>query len=375
MKSSFIHIYKVLYPLALLYELGVYLRNLLFDLGIYRSHTFPLPVICIGNLTVGGTGKTPHTEYLISLLQQKGLQVGVLSRGYKRRSKGFVWGTATTPMEQIGDEPFQMKSKFPSVSLAVDADRCHGIRQMTHPDVHPVIDTILLDDAYQHRYVSAGLNILLTDFHRPIYEDALLPAGRLREPMKGMRRAHIIVVTKCPSSLSALEAENISRRLRPALHQQLFFSTLHYGKLIPWSNYAQSDTEAQSLNSLRGCRRIFLLTGIASPDKLKRDLSAYAPEIDSVTFPDHHHFTEADAALINRRCQQASRDCPIITTEKDATRLTHIPLDEHIRRHLYVLPIEVGFLFNQQTVFNQTIIDYVETHPRNSSLSKRAYTE
>ncbi len=368
METRTFRIYKLLYPLALLYGIGVRLRNLLFDKGVLRTRSFPLPIICVGNLTVGGTGKTPHTEYLIRLLLQKGYRVGVLSRGYKRRSKGFVWGEENATTEEIGDEPFQMKSKFSNVRLAVDSNRCRGIEQMTQPDTCHNIEVILLDDAYQHRYVKAGCNILLTDYHRPIYLDALLPAGRLREPFNGRLRAEIVIVTKCPASLSVQTATAMRQQLQLTPRQQLFFSTVHYGHLIPIATYPQSETQTRPLESLRHCQRIFLLTGIASPMKLKTDLSAYVAQIEMLSFPDHHAFNKEDIKLINRKFQSASTDSPVITTEKDATRLLHLPLDSNIRRNLYVLPIEIHFLFKQETIFNQTILNYVETYSRNSKL-------
>ena len=361
-------IYRWLYPLSWLYGLGVRLRNAMFDAGILPSQTFALPVVCVGNLTVGGTGKTPHTEYLIRLLMQAGLHVGVLSRGYKRKSKGFVWAESETPMEQVGDEPFQMRSKFPDIRLAVDADRPHGIRCMTAPHVQPPLDVILLDDAYQHRYVKAGLNILLTDYQRPIYEDALLPAGRLREPLCGKERADVVVVSKCPSGLSASEARQIRERLRLQPCQALFFSTLRYGELRP---FALCGGPVRSLDTLRGDVPVILLSGIATPGKLLSDLGAYTSSIRSVCFPDHHQFTMADVERIHRLYAESEPGTLVVTTEKDETRLHRLPLSEEVKAHLYVLPIEVEFLFGVQTAFNKKILDYVGTSSRDSSLSER----
>lgn len=360
-----VKIYKPLYPLAWLYGLGVRLRNALFDCGVLRSVSFPLPVICVGNLTVGGTGKTPHTEYLIRLLTASGMHTGVLSRGYKRKSKGFLWADAGTPMEQIGDEPFQMRSKFPDIRLAVDADRPHGIRCMTAPEVTPPLDVILLDDAYQHRYVKAGLNILLTDYRRPIYEDALLPAGRLREPLSGKSRADIVVVSKCPPRLSESEAEAIRQRLCLEEKQSLFFSTLRYGDLHPFDGPTDA---TRPLSSLTEDTPVLVLTGIASPDKLLHDLQGYTRRISSLRFPDHHQFTDGDAETINRRFAEAGAGTLLLTTEKDATRLHHLPLSDEVKRNLYILPIEVDILFGERLVFNQKILDYVGTYSRDNRL-------
>lgn len=210
-------------PLAWLYGLGVRTRNMLFDLGVLPSRSFGLPVICIGNITVGGTGKTPHTEYLIRLLAKR-KRVVVLSRGYKRKSHGFIIASDNATAEEIGDEPCQMKRKFPGIEVAVDADRCHGIDMLTAPERTAKPDVILLDDAYQHRYVKAGLNILLMDFHRVTYKDRLLPAGRLREPHSGISRADIIIVTKCPKTITDKQIDDIATSLNLSDNQKLFFT-------------------------------------------------------------------------------------------------------------------------------------------------------
>ena len=212
MEGDFIKIHKWLYPIAALYGIGVNIRNQLFDWHILPSRSFNVPIISIGNITVGGTGKTPHTEYLIKLLESE-FQVGVLSRGYKRKSKGFVLATSETPMNQIGDEPYQIKQKFPHIHVAVDADRCHGIDKLCAPEMTPEVEVILLDDAYQHRYVNPGINILLVDYHRMISEDYLLPAGRLREPERGKSRANIVIVTKCPRDIKPMDYRIISKQI------------------------------------------------------------------------------------------------------------------------------------------------------------------
>lgn len=214
-------IYWGLWPFSVLFGIGVRVRNLLFDVGWLHEERFPLPVICIGNLTVGGTGKTPHTEYLIRLLQNS-FRLAVLSRGYKRKSKGFVLASSTSRMEDIGDEPYQMARKFPAIHVAVDGDRCRGIRQLTSPQGAPDTEVILLDDAFQHRYVRPGLRILLMDYHRPVECDQLLPAGRLREPASGKKRADLLIVTKCPPTLSLEECERIRQRIQLLPHQEVF---------------------------------------------------------------------------------------------------------------------------------------------------------
>ena len=212
MKDASVKIHHWLYPLSWLYGTGVCLRNKLFDWGWLRSRSFDAPVICVGNIAVGGTGKTPHTEYLIKLLQNEGINVATLSRGYKRKSKGYILATAESSVQKIGDEPYQIKSKFPDIRVAVDENRCHGIEQLLTLK-SPAVDAVLLDDAFQHRHVKAGMNILLTDYHRLLCDDALLPAGRLREPACGKNRAQIVIVTKCPDDIKPIDFNIITKRL------------------------------------------------------------------------------------------------------------------------------------------------------------------
>lgn len=361
-----IKIHYWLYPLAWMYGMGVRLRNKLFDCGYYRSRSFDVPVICIGNLTVGGTGKTPHTEYLIRLLQQAGTDVAMLSRGYRRKSKGYVLATGKTDVKHIGDEPYQIKSKFPGIRVAVDEDRCHGIEQLLRLD-NPPAEVILLDDAYQHRYVKAGLNILLTDYHRLFTDDALLPAGRLREPESGKNRAHIVIVTKCPEEIKPIDFNIIAKRLSLYPYQQLYFSSFRYGALTPLFG-----RKRRTLASLEE-GQVLLVTGIASPAPLVEKLKAYTPHVELCRFSDHHDFSNKDLQMIKERFERLEGGKRlIVTTEKDATKLRHHPaLAEALKPHLYVLPVEVIFLQNQQHTFNQNIVSYVRTHSRNSSLPER----
>ena len=374
MEGNLIKINKWLYPLSFLYGMGVNLRNQLFDWNILPSESFDIPVICIGNITVGGTGKTPHTEYLIELLQKE-FQVAVLSRGYKRKSKGFLLATPDTPMSAIGDEPYQMKQKFPNVHVAVDADRRNGIEQLCSPQVSPEAEVILLDDAYQHRYVKPGINILLVDYHRMLNEDALLPAGHLREPQRGKSRANIVIITKCPHNMKPMDYRILSKQMELYPYQKLFFSTLVYGELTPLGH---NDKEAptRQLSSLGKDEKVLLLTGIASPKQLLQDLEQYTPNIETITFPDHHAFTAKDMSNIKRRFEQMGEGKKlIITTEKDATRLINHPhLDETLKTSIYTLPIEIKFLQDQQETFNKNIIGYVKANSRNSILHKVSNT-
>ena len=331
MEGDHIKINYWLLPFAWLYGLVVSIRNLMFDVGMLKSKTFPLPVICVGNITVGGTGKTPHTEYLIRLLSEKH-QVAVLSRGYKRQSEGYVLATPTTSMTDIGDEPYQMKHKFPQIHMAVDKDRCHGIEELMKKEVQPSTDVVILDDAYQHRYVKAGLNILLMDYHRLIHLDKLLPAGRLRESSSGTKRADIVIVTKCPRDITPIERTGIERSLNIENWQKIFFSTYSY----------PDDMKGIGKNPL-------LVTGIASPEQMRYDLQKIVPEFDVMSFPDHHHFTKND--INNIRTRAAGRT--ILTTEKDATRL-------HGLENVKVIPIEVEFIDGKED-FDNIIRNYVNT--------------
>ena len=219
-EGDFIKINEWLTPLSWLYGLGVGIRNQLFELGILRQNSFDVPVISVGNITVGGSGKTPHVEYLIRLLQDKA-QVAVLSRGYKRKSNGYQLANDNSTMQTIGDEPYQMKQKFPSIHVAVDANRCRGIRHIINEEPTNNTDVILLDDAFQHRYVKPGINILLVDYHRLIIYDKLMPAGRLREPLSGKDRADVVIITKCPKDLKPMEFRVLSKAMNLYPYQSL----------------------------------------------------------------------------------------------------------------------------------------------------------
>lgn len=370
MEDNFIKIYRSLYPLSFLYGIGVNFRNKLFDWGILSSRSYDIPVISVGNITVGGTGKTPHTEYLIELLQKE-FKVAVLSRGYKRKSRGFLLANIDTPAKMIGDEPYQIKQKFPSVYMAVDKDRRHGIEQLCKEEVAPGTEVILLDDAFQHRYVQPGINILLVDFYRLICNDSLLPAGRLREPERGKSRANIVIITKCPSHIKPMDYRVITKQMNLYPYQKLYFSTFKYGNLTPvFKEYGNTE---KALNELTKDEHILLLTGIASPKQLIQDLEQYTSNLKKMTFPDHHDFTKEDMKLLLSQFENmAGKNKIIITTEKDAARLIQHPaLDEKLKRVLYSLPIEIEFLQDQQDNFNQNIIGYVRKNKRNGILSKR----
>ena len=316
MEGDFIKINKWLLPLSWCYGVGVKLRNLLFETGVLKSRSFQVPVIAVGNITVGGTGKTPHVEYLVRVLKDS-FKVAVLSRGYKRDSKGFIIAGSDTSMHMIGDEPYQMKEKFKNVTIAVDKNRCHGIERLVENDKK--LDVVLLDDAFQHRYVKPGINILLVDYHRLIIYDTLLPAGRLREPLQGKDRADIVIVTKCPKDLKPMEYRVITKAMSLYPYQRLFFSTLEYDNLRAMFPDAHNNKN-QQLSDLQD-HHTLLLTGIGSPQQLEHDLSPVITHLTPLTFADHHQFRKKDIQLINETFNALPSPRCIITTEKDMTRL------------------------------------------------------
>lgn len=375
MEGDHIKTYPLLQPLAWLYGLGVGLRNLLFDCGILSSRSFDVPVISVGNISVGGAGKTPHTEYLIRLLQDR-YHVAILSRGYKRRSRGYILADTDTPMPVIGDEPHQMKQKYPHAHVAVDKNRCRGIQHLISSETQPPADVILLDDAFQHRYVQPGINILIMDYHRLICFDRLLPAGRLREPKSALHRADIVIVSKCPSYLTPMDKRGIERSLDMQPWQHIFFTTLTYDTPyplitppadVPVTPPAFWQTGADTHRTLP----MLLLTGIASPQQMEYDLSRLLnADFDVLSFPDHHAYTTADITTIIDR----SHGKTIITTEKDAARLRSLPpsmLPPSLAASIWVLPIKVSFLdADRQQLFDNLIQSYVHKNSRSSILNK-----
>ena len=365
-EGDFIKINEWLLPLSWLYGLGVRLRNWMFDIGLKKSRSFDIPVISVGNITVGGSGKTPHVEYLINLLHEK-FRVAVLSRGYKRKSSGYLLADKGTTMPEIGDEPFQMKSKYKDIYVAVDKNRCHGIDRLTTDEATKDVDAILLDDAYQHRYVKPGINILLIDYHRLIIYDKLLPAGRMREPKEGTSRADIVIITKCPKDLKPMEFRVLKRALNLYPYQELYFTTLRYNALK-----ALFSNERISLNSLPKNTNILLLTGIASPEQMMVDLQTVTKCITPLTFGDHHQFTAEDVERINSTFAAMPKPKIIVTTEKDATRLEHVEgLSKETKSNIYALPIRIQFMLGGEEEFNNKIISYVRKNSRNSILVKR----
>ena len=335
----------------------------MYNHRILKTKSYDLPVICIGNLTVGGTGKTPHTEYLIRLLQNEGYKVAVLSRGYKRKTQGYMLATGTSTAAEIGDEPYQMKKKFPNMMVAVDEDRCEGVECLMKNQETADVDVILLDDAFQHRRIQAGLNIVLVDSNRPIDKDYLLPAGRLRENAKGLKRADIVMVTKLNGELDEATIKQYQDRLHIQDSQQLYFTRFCYGDLY-------QDDEIIPLSQLSQYH-VLMVTGIADATPMEQMLKSQT-EVTTIQFGDHHTFTQQDYKRIETAYQQLPTGKPgiVVTTEKDSARMDVSHLS--IRKKVYTLPIEVEVLRESEAIFNQQILDYVRKNSRNSSIPQRA---
>lgn len=329
----------------------------MFECKILKQKSYDIPVICIGNITIGGTGKTPHTEYLIELLRSN-YRVAVLSRGYKRKSKGFVLADKNSTVGQIGDEPYQIKAKFPEVIVAVDSERQRGIETLLSLPEGEKPDVILLDDAFQHRYVKPSFTILLTDYNRLMTKDKLLPAGRLREPVYYAEKANVIIVTKCPDGITPLDQRLLAKEIQVYPYQDLFYTSFRYGSLTPV--FAENKEEL-SLKKLQN-KDVLIVAGIANPRPFFRKVKRYVKQAETIQYPDHYQFTSKDILDIKSRlASMAGKEKVIIVTEKDAARLLSMDnIDEEIRSILYYLPIRVSFVNEEdKKLFNNKIVDHV----------------
>lgn len=340
----------LLYPLALVYGAVVWLRNRLYDSGFYSSIEFSVPVISVGNLSVGGTGKTPHIEYLIRLLQYQ-FRVATMSRGYKRRTQGFLLADAETNALRIGDEPMQYHMKFPELTVSVAEERMTGIPKLLQQ--RPGVEVILLDDAFQHRSVKPGVNILITDYAKPFYKDRILPAGTLRENRQAYKRADVIIVSKCPENMPKAVAAEMIERIKPLPHQKVFFTKIFYE-----TAYNLFTGEKISLAG----KHVLLVCGIAKPAPLIAHLEKDAAKVHELTYQDHHYFLKKDLEEIKetyRNWNVAGKI--VVTTEKDAARLhLHANRLKEWGVTIAVVPIQVSFLFNGGSEFDKLILGYAE---------------
>lgn len=326
-----------LLPFSAIFYAVTSLRNALYDCGILHSRSFAKPVICVGNITVGGTGKTPMIEYLVRNLLN--FKPSLVSRGYRRKTKGFVFANPNSSADEIGDEPHQLLEKFPSMPIAVDTDRINAIEFLLQ---NTDTQVVLMDDGFQHRSVKAGLNIVVADYARPMWNDHVFPAGRLRESMRGLQRADIVVVNKCPENLSVTEKDEITLRLNLNENQRLFFSAIRYSEpqLIIGNQSITND-------------KIVAVAGIGRPQPFFDEVERRYGEIRKIAFADHHDFSPSDIEKIKNELAQLGSDSVVITTEKDAQRFGNHDFT------IYALPISLKILFDEQEKFNKTIIDYV----------------
>ena len=332
----------ILFPFAVVYAMITEIRNFLYDKHILTATSFDVPIINVGNLSVGGTGKTPQIEYLIRLLQ-KDYKIAVISRGYKRKTKGFIIADETATPEKIGDEPYQIYQKFKEVNVAVDADRVNAIRKVL-AKIKP--DVILLDDAYQHRRVKAGLNLLLTPFKQPFFKDYILPVGNLRECRHRANRADIVLVTKSTKALSQEQKHAYKQQIKPYTQAPVYFANIAYGTQIVGAQKAISLADLSEY-------KVLLVTGIANPEPLYSFLSEKNINFESLKFGDHHHFSPRDVNRIKSVFERIKETKKVIlTTEKDYVRLQN-----HFNTDLFYLPIQTNVIENE--MFNKKILAYV----------------
>ncbi len=345
----------LLFPFSILYGFGVILRNLAYDFGIFKSHKFELPVISVGNLSVGGSGKSPMTEYLVRLLKDK-YKIATLSRGYGRKTSGFLYVDTNSLSSESGDEPLQFKRKFRDITVAVCENRAEGILRLEQDH-----ELIILDDAFQHRAVKPGLSILLLEYGTLFKQQWLLPTGDLREPLWAINRADIMVISKCPEKMNSEQQNAIRSKFRT---DTLFFSFLKYGNLKSFNENAHD----RSLNSINQKSKVILLTGIAKASLLLAELASYGPELIHHQYPDHHQFSDKNIAkLVNEFNELIGDDNLIITTEKDAQRLRVAGIIEQLKDlAIYYLPVEAAFKDPEVTRFNNLIEGYASKSAGNN---------
>ena len=351
--------YVLLSPLTIIYNIITETRNKLYDWEVLHSEEFNFPIISVGNLTIGGTGKTPHIEYLIKILQEKNYRVAVLSRGYKRKAKGFQDSNEKASLDSLGDELYQMYLKFPNVSFYADANRVKGVRKIL---LKNDCDVILLDDAFQHRKINPGLSILLNDYNRPFYEDHVLPLGNLRENEHQKKRAQIVITTKSPIEIKPIDQRIVLNKLKLFPYQDLYFTSIRYKKV---KQVFDSKIAYNSLDDLFAkYKNVLLFTGIAQPKQLEKEIKNQVKEYKTLIFPDHHFFSFNDIDKIETEFKKLKSHKIILTTEKDASRLKELKQDKIIsKKHYFYVEIEIDFLKEKET-FNHQIYKYVANNRR-----------
>jgi len=356
-----------LYPFSALYCFITGIRNFFYDSGMLRSHEFSIPIICVGNLAVGGTGKTPHTEYLADLLRRD-FNVAVLSRGYKRKSSGFRFAGPGSTAGDIGDEPLQMYRKFTDITVAVDSNRVRGVKTILKE--HPGTGVIILDDGFQHRSIKPGYSILLSDFSRPMIKDHMLPYGNLRESIHNMNRADIILITKSPENISPIQRRIMVKEINKRPYQNLYFTSIKYKNPAPVFDGPEpcGNIPEEAGSEETG---IVLVTGIANPKPLSDYLGKRYGEIIHLPFGDHHQFTLKDIRKITDAWTSLnSKKKYVLTTEKDAVRLREFTnIAEPIRSAFYYIPVGISFLNDDREEFDNMITDYVRKNKRNNRIS------
>jgi tetraacyldisaccharide 4'-kinase len=358
----------LLYPISLIYGLITGIRNFLYNTGVISTVEFHFPIICVGNITVGGTGKTPHTEYLAGLLKKE-FKVATLSRGYKRKSRNFRIASSSSQVSDIGDEPMQIFRKFPDILVTVERDRVNGVNQILA--TNPETEVIILDDGFQHRRITPGFSILLSDFDRLIVRDHMLPYGSLRESKDNMRRADIILITKSPENVSPIQRRLIVKEVDKAPYQNLYFTSFRYKDPLPVFDI-NVQTEIHFDMSKSATIGIVLITGIANPLPLKEYLEKAVKEIVHLSFPDHYNFNEKDIRSITSAYEKLkSAEKYIFTTEKDAVRLREFSnIAESIKSAFFYIPVEIHFLNDDKDEFDNMIVDYVRKNKRNNRISE-----
>lgn len=336
----------ILFPISLVYWIITSIRNIFFDIGIFKENKFNIPIIGVGNITVGGTGKTPHSQYISELLQKK-FKIAILSKGYGRKTKEFKYVNINSNCNEVGDEPLQMKKNLQKEIVAVDHKRVNGVNKIIKE--HPEVNCIILDDAFQHRSVKIGFNILLCDYNNPIYKDYMMPVGLLRESKKGIKRADCLVISKCPENLTLEESNRIKKKLK--FTKEVFFSKVVYDKIV--SLNGNKTIKKSSI------KKVLLVTGIANSSPIIEYLEKLNIQIKHIKYKDHFHYQKKDINKIIDIYKREISEIIILTTEKDAQKMK--VFEELSKFPVYYLKVSIDFIRNKDK-FEEKILKYVKSH-------------